>query len=132
MGEATHAIGFHEEYTNKYHEFTTGGKVNIQVNGILGEKFTPTKGIGQGDPASAPKFILGHEPFNRMIKKENKNWKYKNNLDEHIQPTKYADDHLWYLNMQTEEDIEELFDMYKRSSAYFVGCMCSSKLFLYF
>ena len=49
-----------------------------------------------------------------MIKKENKNWKYKNNLDEHIQPTKYADDHLWYLNMQTEEDIEELFDMYKR------------------
>ena len=112
--EAMHAIGFHEEYTNKYHEFTTGGKVNIQVNGILGEKFTPTKGIGQGDPASAPKFILGHEPFNRMIKKENKNWKYKNNLDEHIQPTKYADDHLWYLNMQTEEDIEELFDMYKR------------------
>ena len=26
----------------------------------------------------------------------------------------YADDHLWYLNMQAEEDIEELFDMYKR------------------
>ena len=35
-------------------------------------------------------------------------------MDEHIQPTKYADDHLWYLNMQAEEDIEELFDMYKR------------------
>ena len=49
-----------------------------------------------------------------MIKKENKKWKYKNNLDEHIQPIKNADNHLWYLNMQTEEDIEELFDMYKR------------------
>ena len=49
-----------------------------------------------------------------MIKKENKKWKYKINLDEHIQPIKNADNHLWYLNMQTEEDIEELFDMYKR------------------
>ena len=112
--EAMLALGYHEGYTNKFHEFTTGGKVTIQVNGISGGKFTPSKGIGQGDPASAPKFILGHEPFNRMIKKENKSWKYKNNLDEHIQPTKYADDHLWYLNMQKEEDIEELFDMYKR------------------
>ena len=43
--EAMLALGYHEEYTNKYHEFTTGGKVNIQVNGISGGKFTPTKGL---------------------------------------------------------------------------------------
>merc|ERR1712049_23412 len=51
--------------------------------------------------------------FNRKIKEINRIWKYKNQPNEQINPTKYADDHLWYLNIQNEENLEELFDLYK-------------------
>ena len=86
--------GYSKEYTDKYHSITTGGEVAIQVNGVTGNKFKPTKGKGQGDPASAPRFIIGHEPFNRKIKDINRTWKYKHEADEKINQTKYADDHL--------------------------------------
>ena len=111
--EAMVKLGYNKEYTEKYHILTTGGEAAIQVNGVTGNKFKPTKGIGQGDPASAPRFIIGHEPFNRKIKEINRIWKYKNQANEQINPTKYADDHLWYLNIQNEENLEELFDLYK-------------------
>ena len=43
-------LGYSKEYTDKYHILTTGGETAIQVNGVTGNKFKPTKGIGQGDP----------------------------------------------------------------------------------
>ena len=111
--EAMIKLGYSKEYTDKYHTLTTGGEAAIQVNGVTGNKVKQTKGIGQGDPASASRFIIGHEPFNRKIKEINSAWKYKNQADEQINPTKYADDYLWYLNIQNEENLEEIFELYK-------------------
>ena len=52
--EAMIKLGYSKEYTDKYHTLTTGGEAAIQVNGVTGNKFKPSKDIGQGDPASAP------------------------------------------------------------------------------
>ena len=45
--EAMIKLGYSKEYTDKYHTLTTGGEAAIQVNGVTGNKFKPTKGTGQ-------------------------------------------------------------------------------------
>ena len=72
-------------------------------------------------------YSIGHEPFNRKIKEINSAWKYKNQADEQINPTKYADDHLWYLNIQNEENIEDLFDIYKEFEKEKTEIICINK-----
>ena len=52
---------------------THGGVARISANNIVGPALPLTRGVGQGDPASSTKFLLGHKIFSHCLEHALKN-----------------------------------------------------------
>lgn len=60
-------LGFSALCINSIKAYITSSSFSVLVNGIPGEKFSPSRGICQGDPISPYLFILYAELLARLL-----------------------------------------------------------------
>lgn len=73
MDNILKALGYKEQCIKIVLSGATTIKYLVLVNGKSKEKFTPTRGLRQGDPLSPYLFLFCAEGLNSMIKKADKN-----------------------------------------------------------
>ena len=110
------ANGFPPVYLDALHQLTATGRAQVYANEILSPVFDSKKGTGQGDPASADRFIIGTDPVLRALDRATRAFQFvfRNGKDGDIPlpPSGFADDHLACLSLSNAEQLGVILDVY--------------------
>ncbi|KAF3778597.1 LINE-1 retrotransposable element ORF2 protein [Nymphaea thermarum] len=91
-----HVMGFHPRWIELVMKCVTSVSYEMVINGRLGDRFTASKGLRQGDPMSPYLFILVMEIFNRRIQVQVRNKTIHipkiRNVSHETEAVMYADD----------------------------------------
>ena len=68
IADAMTIFGIPERMVQYIHQLTKDGVARVKINNNLSDKIILKTGVGQGDPLSSLRYILGQEPFNQVIR----------------------------------------------------------------
>ena len=109
--QAMKILNIPDNLTDSIHNITSKGKASIHLNGIEKEPFFITNGIGQGDPPSAHRYIIGEEPLLRKLNQLIENYKYKLEDGSSTPVISFADDKALVLSVQNIGQLAEIFKL---------------------
>ncbi|KAL3701794.1 hypothetical protein R1sor_019816 [Riccia sorocarpa] len=100
------ALGVCQENVQRIQCLVTGGSSEVQVNGVLTEGFSVTRGVRQGCPMAPPLFAMVTQPFMRMLREEEKEGRLQGVTyggQQTLLHQIYADDTCIHITMKEEQ-----------------------------
>jgi len=113
IAQSLRAFGIPELIIQALQQYTLIGYAKVEVNGKTGVLFLIETGSGQGDPLSAVLYLIATEPCNRALVQHCHNRLYKSPLGVTIGIKLYADDNKTPLQLQSNNDIHIIHDIYE-------------------
>ncbi|PVE27599.1 hypothetical protein DC007_14630, partial [Enterococcus faecalis] len=86
------AMDFPPIFTAAVHNLTHNGTGVVSFQGEESDEFSIDNGSGQGDPASAPRFVIGLDPGLRALKAVMVKYSYKHSDGTKAELAGFADD----------------------------------------
>ena len=105
--------GYPVVYADAVHCIASRGVGRVFVNKVLGDKFDILGGSGQGDPCSAPRYIIGSDPSLRALQSVTEEFRYVfRDSGKKMPVLAYADDNFKGLSVNSPQQIQSILQVY--------------------
>lgn len=122
LRETLLAFGFAPLWVNRIMVLITGASFRYKINGVVGDKLTPSRGLRQGDPISPYLFLFVMEALSLLLQKSGSDGKLQGiKLAPHCPPLThllFADDAILFARAESPElfELKRVLNLFSKAS----------------